>query len=143
MKNKFGITDRIIKALESFTISYAFVIMIYVLISSMGVFDPIGNEMAVKLLGICLVIAIVHFFMGFLDIKSYTLFRFLYFVVEVAVVLFMGLVVYDGFFIINVTFFICLFVMLIVVFIGTYLIAFYGDWKKVQEINEIIRKNRK
>lgn len=142
MKNKIGILGRIKKALESFTISYAFVIMAYVLISNMGVFDPIDNEMALQLMGTCFVIAIVHFIMGFWEIKSYAVQYFLYFGAVAAAVLFMGGVVYR-FFIMNAAFFICLAVMLVVVFSATYLIAYYDDWKKVQEINEMIRKNRK
>jgi len=142
VKERFGIIDRIIKALESFGVSYAFVIIIYVLISNFGVFDPIDNEMAFQLMCVCFVIAVIHFVMGFYEIKTNTAFFFSYFAVVIAVVLFMGLFVYD-FFKMNVSFFICLAVMLIVVFAGTYLIAYFGDLKKVREINEIIQQNKK
>lgn len=53
------------KALASFTVSYAFVIIAYVLISCMGVFDPIDNQMALELMCVCLVIAVIHFILGF------------------------------------------------------------------------------
>ncbi len=142
MKVKTDIVNRVIKALASFTVSYAFVIIFYVLISDMGIFDPIDNKMSMQLMCICFVIALIHFGMGFLDIKSNILFFLLYFGVVVAVVLFMGFFVYH-FFIMSVTFFVYLMGMLAVVFSGTYLIAYYDDWKKVQEINEIIRRNRK
>ncbi|MDE7324651.1 MAG: hypothetical protein K2N73_18425 [Lachnospiraceae bacterium] len=141
MKSKMCIRDRIIKALASFTVSYAFVVIAYVVISSMGVFDPIDNEMAFQLLGTCFVTGVIHFAMGFLNIRSNICFLLLYFGTVVAVVFFMGLVVYD-YFLMNVTFFVCLAAMLVVVFVGTYLIAYYDDWKKVQEINQIIQKNK-
>lgn len=142
MKKTLGVMDRIMKALASFSVSYAFVIMIYVLISYFGVFDPINNKMAVRLMCICFVIAVIHFAMGFLEIKASAVWFLLYFGVVAAVVLFMGLFVYD-FFKMNVSFFVCLAVMLVVVFAGTYLIAYFGDLKKIWEINEIIRQSRK
>lgn len=142
MKRRVQILDRIMKALASFTISYAFVVIAYVLISNMGIFDPIDNQMALQLMCICFVIAAIHFVMGFLEIKSSPCFFLLYFGVVVAVVLFMGIVVYD-FFVMSAAFFACLAVMLVVVFVGTYLIAYFDDWKKVQEINKMIQQNRK
>ena len=142
MKKTLGVMDRIMKALASFSVSYAFVIMIYVFISNFGVFDPINNKMAVQLMCICFVIAVIHFAMGFLEIKTSAVWFLVYFGVVAAVVLFMGLFVYD-FFKMNVSFFVCLAVMLVVVFAGTYLIAYFGDLKKIWEINEIIRQSRK
>lgn len=142
MKKTLGVMDRIMKALASFSVSYAFVIMIYVFISNFGVFDPINNKMAVQLMCICFVIAVIHFAMGFLEIKTSAVWFLAYFGVMAAVVLFMGLFVYD-FFKMNVSFFVCLAVMLVVVFAGTYLVAYFGDLKKIWEINEIIRQNRK
>lgn len=142
MKKTLGVMDRIMKALASFSVSYAFVIMIYVFISNFGVFDPINNKMAVQLMCICFVIAVIHFAMGFLEIKTSAVWFLAYFGVVAAVVLFMGLFVYD-FFKMNVSFFVCLAVMLVVVFAGTYLVAYFGDLKKIWEINEIIRQNRK
>ena len=142
MKKTLGVMDRIMKALASFSVSYAFVIMIYVFISNFGVFDPINNKMAVQLMCICFVIAVIHFAMGFLEIKTSAVWFLVYFGVVAAVVLFMGLFVYD-FFKMNVSFFVCLAVMLVVVFAGTYLVAYFGDLKKIWEINEIIRQNRK
>lgn len=142
MEKKFGIIERIKKALESFTISYAFVIMAYVLISNAGVFDPIDNEMALQLMCVCLVIAVFHFLLGFMNIKSGIAMYLLYFGVEMAVALFMGFVVYD-FFLLNTMFFICLALMLAAVFAGTFLLAYYDDWKKAQEINEMIRQRKK
>lgn len=142
MKKTLGVMDRIMKALASFSVSYAFVIMIYVFISNFGVFDPINNKMAVQLMCICFVIAVIHFAMGFLEIKASAVWFLAYFGVVAAVVLFMGLFVYD-FFKMNVSFFVCLAVMLVVVFAGTYLVAYFGDLKKIWEINEIIRQNRK
>lgn len=129
------------KALASFTISYAFVVIAYVLISNMGIFDPIDNQMALQLMCICLVIAVIHFVMGFFEIKSGWKFFLLHFGVVVTVVLFMGIVVYD-FFVMSAAFFGCLAVMLVVVFAGTYLIAYFDDWKKVQEINKMIQQNK-
>ena len=142
MKQKLKLLDRVIKALASFTVSYAFVVITYVLISNMGIFAPLNNETAVQLMCMCLVVAVVHFGIGFLNIKSIARFCLLYFVAVVAVVLFMGFVVYHIF---EATFgfFVCLAVMLIVVFAGTYLIAYFDDWKKVQEINEIIQQKKK
>lgn len=142
MKKTLGVMDRIMKALASFSVSYAFVIMIYVFISNFGVFDPINNKMAVQLMCICFVIAVIHFAMGFLEIKTSAVWFLVYFGVVAAVVLFMGLFVYD-FFKMNVSFFVCLAVMLVVVFAGTYLVAYFGDLKKIWEINEIIRQSRK
>lgn len=142
MKKTLGVMDRIMKALASFSVSYAFVIMIYVFISNFGVFDPINNKMAVQLMCICFVIAVIHFAMGFLEIKTSAVWFLVYFGVVAAVVLFMGLFVYD-FFKMNVSFFVCLAVMLVVVFAGTYLVAYFGDLKKIREINEIIRQSRK
>ena len=142
MKEKFGVMDRIIKALASFSVSYAFVIIIYVFISNLGVFDPINNEMAVQLMCICFVIAVIHFAMGFLEIKTGALWFLSYFAVVAAVVLFMGFFIYD-FFKMSVSFFVCLAVMLAAVFAGTYLVAYFGDLKKIWEINEIIRQNKK
>lgn len=142
MKKTLGVMDRIMKALASFSVSYAFVIMIYVFISNFGVFDPINNKMAVQLMCICFVIAVIHFAMGFLEIKTSAVWFLAYFGVVAVVVLFMGLFVYD-FFKMNVSFFVCLAVMLVVVFAGTYLVAYFGDLKKIWEINEIIRQNRK
>jgi len=130
------------KALASFTISYAFVVIAYVLISDMGIFDPIDNQMALRLMCICLVIAGIHFVMGFFEIKSSFRFFLLYFGVVVAVVLFMGIVVYD-FFVMSFAFFVYLAGMLVVVFAGTYLIVYFDDWKKVQEINKMIQQNKK
>jgi len=140
-KRKLEILDRVIKALASFTVSYAFVVIAYVLISYMGVFDPIDNKMALQLMCICLVIAVLHFIFGFLEIKSSPLYFLLYFGVVVAVVLFMGIVIFD-FLVMDITFFVCLAVMLVIVFAGTYLIAYFEDWKKVQEINKMIRENK-
>jgi len=142
VKGKYGIIDRIIKALESFSVSYAFVIIVYVLISNFGVFDPIDNQMAFRLMCICFVIAVIHFVMGFFEVKTNTSFFFSYFTVVIAVVLFMGLFVYD-FFKMDVSFFVCLAVMLIVVFTGTYLVAYFSDLKKIREINKIIQQNKK
>lgn len=142
MKRKTEILDRIIRALASFTVSYAFVVIVYVLISDMGIFDPINNQMALQLMCICLVIAVIHFVMGFFEIKSSPKFFVLYFGVVVAVVLFMGIVVYD-FLVMSAAFFVCLAVMLVIVFAGTYLIAYFDDWKKVQEINKMIQQNKK
>lgn len=142
MKRKAEILDRIMKALASFTISYAFVVIAYVLISDMGIFDPIDNRMAIQLMCICLVIAVIHFVIGFFEIKSSSKFFLLYFGVVVAVVLFMGIVVYD-FLVMSVAFIVCLAVMLVVVFVGTYLIAYFDDWKKVQEINKMIQQNKR
>lgn len=142
MNRKVEILDRIIRALASFTVSYAFVVIVYVLISDMGIFDPIDNQMALQLMCICLVIAVIHFVMGFFEIKSGFLLFLIYFGVVVAVVLFMGIVVYD-FFVMSAAFLVCLAVMLVVVFAGTYLIAYFDDWKKVQEINKIIQQNKK
>lgn len=133
--------DRIVKALESFAVSYAFVIIIYVLISSFGVFSPIDNERAVQLMCICLVIAAVHFVMGFFAAKSGAGFYLICFLEVVAVVVFMGVAVYD-FFVMDFTFIACLAVMLIIVFAATYLVAYFDDWKKIREINEIIRQNK-
>ncbi|MDE7017642.1 MAG: hypothetical protein K2P65_08715, partial [Lachnospiraceae bacterium] len=67
---------------------------------------------------------------------------FLYFVVEAMVVMFMGFVVFD-FFVMSITFFLYLGGMLVAVFVGTYLISYHDDWKKAEEINEIIRRNQK
>lgn len=142
MKRKFEIADRIMKALASFTISYAFVVIIYVLISNIGVFDPIDNQTALRLMSICFWIAVIHFVIGFFEIKSGSVFFLINFGVVVAVVLFMGIVVYD-FLVMNFAFFACLAVMLIIVFAGTYLIAYFEDWKKVREINKIIREKKK
>lgn len=142
MERKTTIVNRVIRALASFTVSYALVIIFYVFISNMGVFDPIDNRTAVQLLCTCFVIALVHFILGFFDIKSNITFFLLYFGAEAAIVLFMGFWVYD-FFLMNAAFFIWLAGMLIAVFAGTYLIAYYEDWKKVQEINEIIRQTKK
>ena len=142
MKQKLKLLDRVIKALASFTVSYAFVVITYVLISNMGIFAPLNNETAVQLMCMCLVVAVVHFGIGFLNIKSIARFCLLYFVAVVAVVLFMGFVVYH-IFEATFAFFVCLAVMLIVVFAGTYLIAYFDDWKKVQEINEIIQQKKK
>lgn len=129
------------KALASFTVSYAFVVMMYVLISDMGIFDPIDNQTALQLMCICLVIAVIHFVMGFFEVISVPKFFLLYFGVVVAVVLFMGIVVYD-FLVMSAAFFACLAGMLVVVFAGTYLIAYFDDWKKVQEINKMIQQNK-
>lgn len=134
--------DRMIKAFERFAISYAFVIIIYVLISIAGIFDPLGNEMALQLMCVCLVIAVLHLGLGFLPIKSERALCFLYFVVEAMVVMFMGFVVFD-FFVMSITFFLYLGGMLVAVFVGTYLISYHDDWKKAKEINEIIRRNQK
>ncbi len=134
--------DRMIKAFERFAISYAFVIIIYVLISIAGIFDPLGNEMALQLMCVCLVIAVLHLGLGFLPIKSERALCFLYFVVEAMVVMFMGFVVFD-FFVMSITFFLYLGGMLVAVFVGTYLISYHDDWKKAEEINEIIRRNQK
>lgn len=142
MKKKINIMDRIMRALQSFAVSYAFVVITYVAVSALGVFSPIDNTMAVRLMSICLVIAVIHFALGFLEPKRVTVFHLICFVVMVAVVLFMGGVVYD-FFPLNLTFFVCLGVMLVVVFAGTYLVAYFDDWKKIREINEIIRQNKK
>lgn len=142
MKRKLKILGRVIKALASFTVSYAFVIITYVLISYMGIFDPINNERALQLLSMCLAVAVVHFGIGFLDIKSVWGFCLVYFGVVVAVVLFMGIVIYD-IFEMSAVFFVCLAAMLIIVFAGTFLIAYFDDWMKVQEINEIIRQKKK
>lgn len=134
--------DRMIKAFERFAISYAFVIIMYVLISIAGIFDPLGNEMALQLMCVCLVIAVLHLGLGFLPIKSERALCFLYFVVEAMVVMFMGFVVFD-FFVMSITFFLYLGGMLVAVFVGTYLISYHDDWKKAKEINEIIRRNQK
>lgn len=141
MKRKVEIIDRVMKALASFTVSYAFVVMMYVLISDMGIFDPIDNQTALQLMCICLVIAVIHFVMGFFEVISVPKFFLLYFGVVVAVVLFMGIVVYD-FLVMSAAFFACLAGMLVVVFAGTYLIAYFDDWKKVQEINKMIQQNK-
>lgn len=132
---------RIMKALASFTVSYAFVVIAYVLISYMGIFDPIDNKMALQLMCTCLMIAVIHFILGFFETMFSPWFFLLNFGVVVAVVLFMGIVVFD-FLVMDITFFVCLAVMLVVVFAGTYLIAYFEDWKKVQEINEMIRQNK-
>ncbi len=142
VERKTTIVSRIIKALASFTVSYAFVIIFYVFISNLGIFDPIDNRTAVQLMYTCLAVALVHFILGFFHIKSNFIFFLLYFGVEAVIVLFMGFLVYD-FFIMNAAFFVWLTGMLIAVFAGTYLIAYYEDWKKVQEINEIIRQTKK
>lgn len=134
--------DRILKALASFAISYAFVIIIYVLISNAGVFEPLGNEMALQLMWVCFVIAFFHFVIGFLPVKSERVMCFLYFAVEIIVVMFMGFIVFD-FFTMSLTFFVYLGAMLVAAFAGTYLIAYYDDWKKAEEINEIIRRHQK
>lgn len=139
---RMKIMDRMIKAFERFAISYAFVIIIYVLISIAGIFDPLGNEMALQLMCVCLVIAVLHLGLGFLPIKSERALCFLYFVVEAMVVMFMGFVVFD-FFVMSITFFLYLGGMLVAVFVGTYLISYHDDWKKAEEINEIIRRNQK
>lgn len=141
MKRKVEIIDRVMKALASFTVSYAFVVMMYVLISDMGIFDPIDNQTALQLMCICFVIAVIHFAMGFFEVRSVPKFFLLYFGVVVAVVLFMGIVVYD-FLVMSAAFFACLAGMLVVVFAGTYLIAYFDDWKKVQEINKMIQQNK-
>lgn len=141
MKRKVEILDRVIKALASFTISYAFVVITYVLISAMGIFDPIDNQMALQLMCICLVIAAIHFVLGFFEIKSVLCFCLLYFGVVVAVVFFMGIVVYD-FLVMRFAFIVCLTGMLVVVFAGTCLITYFEDWKKVQEINKLIQQNK-
>ena len=141
MKRKSEIPGRVMKALASFTVSYAFVIIAYVLISCMGVFDPIDNQMALELMCVCLVIAVIHFILGFFETAFSPCFFLLNFGVVVAVVLFMGIVVFD-FLVMNIVFFACLAVMLVAVLTGTYLIAYFEDWKKVQEINRMIRKNK-
>lgn len=142
LKNKLGMAERIVKALESFMVSYGMVILLYVLISGMGVFDPITNQGALRLLCICFVIAVCHFLLGFFEIKCFGLYLALFFGVEVLVVLFMGFAVFQ-FFDLNLRFFLFLGLMLVAVFAGTYLIAFTKDFKKIQEINEIIKENRK
>lgn len=142
LKNKLGMAERIVKALESFMVSYGMVILLYVLISGMGVFDPITNQGALRLLCICFVIAVCHFLLGFVELKSFGLYLALFFGVEVLVVLFMGVAVFR-FFYLNLRFFLFLGIMLVAVFAGTYLIAYTKDFKKIQEINEIIKENRK
>lgn len=141
MKRKSEILGRVMRALASFTVSYAFVVIAYVLISNMGIFDPIDNKMALQLMCICLVIAVLHFILGFWGTAFSPWYFLLNFGVVVAVVLFMGIVVFD-FLVMDIAFFACLAVMLVVVFAGTYLIAYFEDWKKVQEINEMIRKKK-
>lgn len=142
MKQKLKIWDKVMKALASFTVSYAFAVIAYVLISMMGVFTPIDNDKALQLMWICLAVAVVHFALGFLELSLIPWFCIVYFIAEVAVVLFMGTVVFD-FVEMSVSFFVCLMGMLIVVYVGTYLIAYFDVWKNVQEINEIIKKNKK
>lgn len=142
MKKKGYITGRVMKTIASFTISYAFVVMMYVLISEIGVFTPIDNARAIQLLRICFVIAVFHFIIGFWNIQSSILMFSLYFGVVVVVVGVMGAVVYD-FFDLNAAFFVCLAIMLLLVFVATFLLTYYEDYKKIGEINEIIKKNRK
>lgn len=142
LKNKLGMAERIVKALESFMVSYGMVIFLYVLISGMGVFEPITNQGALRLLSICFVIAVFHFLLGFLEIKPFGLYVALFFGVEVVVVLFMGLVVFR-FFNLNLKFFLFLGGMLVAAFAGTYLIAYAKDLKNIQEINEMIKESRR
>ena len=142
LKNKLGMAERIVKALESFMVSYGMVIFLYVLISGMGVFEPITNQVALRLLSICFVIAVFHFLLGFLEIKPFGLYVALFFGVEVVVVLFMGLVVFR-FFNLNLKFFLFLGGMLVAAFAGTYLIAYAKDLKNIQEINEMIKESRR
>ena len=141
MEKKVHITSRVFKAIVSFTVSYAFVVIMYVLISEIGVFDPIDNEKAIQLMCICLVIAVFHFIIGFWNIQSEVLFISLYFGVVVAVVGFMGIFVYK-FLAMNFTFLVCLAIMLCIVFLGTFLVAYYEDCKKINEINEMIKINK-
>ncbi len=142
MEKKGNYISRVLKTIVSFTISYAFVVIMYVLISEIGVFDPIDNQKAIQLLGICFVIAAFHFIIGFWNIQSGILMVSLYFGVVVVVVGVMGGVVYD-FLDMNAAFLVCLTIMLLIVFTATFLLAYYEDCKKVWEINEIIKKNKK
>ena len=47
MEKKGNYISRVLKTIVSFTISYAFVVIMYVLISEIGVFDPIDNQKAI------------------------------------------------------------------------------------------------
>ena len=142
MEKKGNYISRVLKTIVSFTISYAFVVIMYVLISEIGVFDPIDNQKAIQLLSICFVIAAFHFIIGFWNIQSGILMVSLYFGVVVVVVGVMGGVVYD-FLDMNAAFLVCLTIMLLIVFTATFLLAYYEDCKKVWKINEIIKKNKK
>lgn len=142
MEKKGYMVGRVLRTIASFALSYAFVIMVYVLISEIGIFDPIDNKRAIQLMGICFVIAVFHFIIGFWNIQSVLLMIALYFGVVVIVVGFMGGVVFD-FLNLNAAFLICLAIMLLLVFAATFLLAYYEDYKKIGEINEMIRKNKK
>ena len=129
MEKKGNYISRVLKTIVSFTISYAFVVIMYVLISEIGVFDPIDNQKAIQLLSICFVIAAFHFIIGFWNIQSGILMVSLYFGVVVVVVGVMGGVVYD-FLDMNAAFLVCLTIMLLIVFTATFLLAYYEDCKK-------------
>ena len=126
MEKKGNYISRVLKTIVSFTISYAFVVIMYVLISEIGVFDPIDNQKAIQLLSICFVIAAFHFIIGFWNIQSGILMVSLYFGVVVVVVGVMGGVVYD-FLDMNAAFLVCLTIMLLIVFTATFLLAYYED----------------
>ena len=119
MEKKGNYISRVLKTIVSFTISYAFVVIMYVLISEIGVFDPIDNQKAIQLLSICFVIAAFHFIIGFWNIQSGILMVSLYFGVVVVVVGVMGGVVYD-FLDMNAAFLVCLTIMLLIVFTATF-----------------------
>lgn len=135
------ITGKINEMLVSLSVSFTLVIISYVIISKMGIFSPLDNEMALELFSCCFVIAIVHQLMNLLDIKMLVIGVLCKFSGVVAVVLFMGIAVYHWFFM-DVTFFVSLAVMLILVFFGTLFIAYLDVVKKVYEINQMIKKSR-
>lgn len=136
-----GITGKMNEMLISFSVSFTLVIILYVIINEMGIFGSLDNERVIQLMWCCLAVAIVHALLNLIETKVFTIGILYRFFAMVAVVLFMGIVVYKWF-PMDATFFVYLVLMLTIVFLGTFLIVYLDEVKQAYEINQMIQKRR-
>jgi len=135
-------TGRIKLFLENFAISFTTVMMAYVFLSSIGVWDEITGKNLAEIMLICFLVSLCHFILSLFHFSSFLLWHLLYFISMLAVVFGVGGFVLD---LIDLDFTNCMvmIVLLIIVYLLVYLVAYLDHYRKAREINRLIEKNRK
>lgn len=131
--------ERIIQAFERFTISFTMLVIFYLLFLNLG-FEELDSVMVKRLLYICAAVAVAQLITNYLLRRSLYLQMVVAFVDMVVVVFFMGIVVFH-IFEISLSLILIILGLLILIFFFTSVFSYLIDYKKIMEINQIIKRN--
>ena len=126
--------------LNIFSVSFTVVMIIYPIFSKLGLFVPINDTIVFQILAICLLVALSQTLSLMITVNSTFLYYFVQFVDVYIVIMILGAGIFK-IFPISLRGFIIPAIFAVIVFVLVGLFEYISAYKKVQEINQII-KNR-